>query len=188
MPDKKISALTSLSSLSDADVIPVVSSSITKKTILSTVYTYIASKLTGAISTTLTSNLTASKLVVSNGSGKLASSSYSESDLASAIPVYQKYVAVLNQSGTSAPVATILENTTGGTPTWSRLAVGSYSVNIGNASKTMVIVPTLNDAQDMQIGSGHYITGTAITTYNISTPAFEDDLLVDILIEIRLYP
>jgi len=39
---------------------------------------------------------------------------------------YLKYVALLTQSGTSAPTATVLENTLGGTVVWSYLSVGQY--------------------------------------------------------------
>ena len=45
-----------------------------------------------------------------------------------AIP-YKVYTAVLTQSGTLAPVATVLQNTFGGDLTWSYDAVGSYEVS-----------------------------------------------------------
>ena len=39
---------------------------------------------------------------------------------------YKVYTALLTQSGTNAPVATVLENTLGGTVVWSRLGEGEY--------------------------------------------------------------
>ena len=43
---------------------------------------------------------------------------------------YRLYIAKLSQSGTNAPVATVLENTLGETVTWSYDAGGSYSASI----------------------------------------------------------
>jgi hypothetical protein len=40
--------------------------------------------------------------------------------------VPKRYRALLTQNGTNAPVATILENTLGGTVVWTRLAAGTY--------------------------------------------------------------
>ena len=54
------------------------------------------------------------------------------------------YTALLTQSGTSAPVATILQNTTGGTITWTRTGAGEYTATIANAlftlNKTLVFM------------------------------------------------
>jgi len=46
---------------------------------------------------------------------------------------YLKYVALLSQSGTSAPTATVLENTLGGTVVWERNDVGSYTGTLTGA-------------------------------------------------------
>jgi len=43
-------------------------------------------------------------------------------------PGYKIYVANITQSGTADPVATVLENTLGVTPTWARLGRGQYTV------------------------------------------------------------
>lgn len=46
---------------------------------------------------------------------------------------YKIYRVLLNQSGTSAPVATILKNTLDGTPVWSRSSPGIYNVTLNGA-------------------------------------------------------
>lgn len=51
----------------------------------------------------------------------------------SAVPTYKIYRAILNQSGTNAPVATILENTLNGTLVWTRDNVGVFSATLNNA-------------------------------------------------------
>jgi hypothetical protein len=51
------------------------------------------------------------------------------------------YRALLTQSGTDAPVATVLENSLGGVPVWSYIATGSYRLTLANeftTGKTMV--------------------------------------------------
>ena len=47
---------------------------------------------------------------------------------------YKVYTALLTQTGTNAPVATVLENTTGGTITWGRTSSGWYTATISNSS------------------------------------------------------
>ena len=41
-------------------------------------------------------------------------------------PPYKVYTALLSQSGTDAPVATVLENTLGGDIVWTRTDIGKY--------------------------------------------------------------
>ena len=45
-------------------------------------------------------------------------------------PAYKVYTALLSQSGTDAPVATILENTLGGIPTFTYDGVGVYTITL----------------------------------------------------------
>jgi hypothetical protein len=68
-------------------------------------------------------------------------------DAIAAIPAsslsYLVYTALLNQTGTDAPVATVLENTLGGTPVWSRSMQGVYVLTLAGAftvGKTAVFV------------------------------------------------
>lgn len=42
------------------------------------------------------------------------------------------YVALLTQTGTDAPVATVLKNTLGGVPVWTRDGAGDYTVTLAN--------------------------------------------------------
>lgn len=48
-------------------------------------------------------------------------------------PGYLEYVALLTQSGTDAPVATVLKNTLGGTVVWTRETAGVYRGTLANA-------------------------------------------------------
>lgn len=63
-------------------------------------------------------------------------------DAGSGLP-YLTYAAVLNQAGTDAPVATVLQNTLGGAVVWSRSAAGHYRATLAGAfpaNKTLVII------------------------------------------------
>lgn len=56
-------------------------------------------------------------------------------------PGVKVYRAIINQSGTNAPVATVLQNTLGGTVVWTRNDVGDYSATLSGAfpaAKTIV--------------------------------------------------
>jgi len=46
---------------------------------------------------------------------------------------YKVYTALLTQSGTDAPVATVLQNTLGGTVVWTRDDVGDYTATLSSA-------------------------------------------------------
>lgn len=46
---------------------------------------------------------------------------------------YKVYTALLTQSGTDAPVATVLENTLGGTVVWTRQSAGIYNATLVGA-------------------------------------------------------
>ena len=57
---------------------------------------------------------------------------------------YTVYTALITQAGTAAPVATILQNTTGGTFTYARTSGGDYTVtvsgNLFTVNKTLVFL------------------------------------------------
>jgi hypothetical protein len=63
---------------------------------------------------------------------------------------YKVYVANITQTGTSAPAATVLENTLGVTPTWARSSVGVYTLTATGAWVTNKT--TLPDAKFSLMG------------------------------------
>ena len=67
------------------------------------------------------------------------------SDLAAQVGLpYKVYTALLTQSGTNAPVATILENTLGFVPSWTRTAAGTYKTTNASFQLNKTIVNNLN--------------------------------------------
>jgi hypothetical protein len=95
------------------------------------------------------------------------------------------YRALLNQAGTAAPVATVLENTLGSTPAWSREGPGSYRLTLTGAflsTKTFITTYVVfasgadgrlsrvdNNVLELTVGDG-------------------DDYLVDSAVEVLVYP
>lgn len=98
---------------------------------------------------------------------------------------YKKYVALLTQTDANAPVATVLENTTGQNFTFTRSDVGTYSI-AGSfvVAKTAIFMGVPN-------GNIHFATVTSATAIalgtrdSLSAPA--DGGLLNTAIEIRLY-
>ena len=100
---------------------------------------------------------------------------------------YKVYTALLNQTGTNAPVATVLENTLGGTVVWSRNASGVYYGTLSGAfinNKTFVNC------------SGRYIGFTPIyrlddnrvgLSTSVTGSTYVDNVLENNSVEIRVY-
>lgn len=67
---------------------------------------------------------------------------------AAAVSTVKVYRALLTQSGSSAPVATVLENTLGGTVVWTRTSAGIYRGTLASAfpsAKTMFLCQSIYD-------------------------------------------
>jgi hypothetical protein len=99
---------------------------------------------------------------------------------------YLVYTALLSQSGTSAPTATILRNTLSGTPLLSYIASGEYHLTLTGAFPANKVF-----APNVLIYAG----GVSILRLNrIDDDAIElfipdgDDLGVSFQVEIRVYP
>lgn len=112
------------------------------------------------------------------------------------------YTALLTQTSTNAPVATILENTLGGTVVWTYGSTGNYVATlIGafTAAKTVIfgLTNNINSASDDTLGTAAGRTDADalfLNTYDITTDGAADviktdadDLLTAVPIEIRVY-
>lgn len=107
-------------------------------------------------------------------------------------PNYKRYVALLTQADTDAPVATILENTLGEVPTWTYGDVGLYYLNSTSkftTNKTVVFITNGVDAADSMGAEVASFTPNqiAISTQTVlEAPA--NGILNSTPIEIRVYP
>ena len=100
-------------------------------------------------------------------------------------------VGYLNQSGTSAPVLTILSNTTGGAPTLAYSSAGTYTLTLTGkfiAGKTFILPKRQVMATDIECIFTRQTADTLlIQTFTTSTATLGNSLLSDTPIEIRIY-
>jgi len=104
-------------------------------------------------------------------------------------PSYKVYTALLQQDLTGAPVATVLENTLGGTVVWSRLDPGEYQATVSGLftlNKTMIQISS-NSGQGNTVTFG--VTDTNTIEIGTADDSFTlaDNLLSNTPIEIRVY-
>ena len=103
---------------------------------------------------------------------------------------YKVYTALLTQSGTDAPVATVLENTLGGDIVWSRGGEGYYiatSSGLFTIDKTGVFI---EPSSNLAITGYFQVNDKTINTVEIATAVtigIADNGLYKTSIEIRVY-
>ncbi len=105
---------------------------------------------------------------------------------------YLVYTALLSQTGTSAPVATVLENTLGGTVVWTRDDAGEYTATLSGAftvNKTWLATPGFDWSSTLKYANIGRTDANSLklftTTEDGTTTADEWTALP---IEIRVYP
>ena len=99
---------------------------------------------------------------------------------------YTVYTALLTQAGTAVPVATVLQNTTGGTIAWTRTGAGTYTGTITGSlftlNKTMVFI---NNGSNPQVTISPSWASPTTSTITIGTSS--DSVLTTASLEIRIY-
>lgn len=103
----------------------------------------------------------------------------------------KKYVALLSQSGTDAPVATVLENTLGGTVVWSYDDVGSYIATLAGvfaANKTWFSANTEYSNNDFSVNCRRDSDNEAFVHVYFPGEDTGTDGWANLSVEIRVYP
>lgn len=107
---------------------------------------------------------------------------------------YKVYTAFLTQSGTSAPVANVFENTLGGTIVWTRDSTGIYSGTLANAftaNKTACFI-TNGSSYSGTPGAPPGIAATStlnvVKVSTISSSGMADSATGGMFLEVRVYP
>lgn len=107
------------------------------------------------------------------------------------------YTALLTQTGTAAPVATVLENTLGGTPVWTRGGNGTFTITLSGAfpvDKTVTFLTVHNNdadgriVQQMNYAGAPNANARGFVIANASTNAAADGLAALSCIRILVYP
>lgn len=110
------------------------------------------------------------------------------------------YVALLTQTGTNAPVATVLQNTLGGVPVWSYADVGKYigtlsGAFVGNTNidqANIIFYRTINIDATGAPSRGFFILKNDDNTVYLRSisdiETYVDDGLTNTYIKIEVYP
>lgn len=106
---------------------------------------------------------------------------------------YLKYVALITQSGSSAPTAIVLENTLGGTVVWTRTTTGVYRATLASAftiNKTAVFATTGVPANGAVINEVRFyrVNADYIALETRGDNAYVDSNIANLTVEIRVYP
>jgi len=145
----------------------------------------------------LFNDATDGKLKTKDSSGVIETLATTEVLAAEALATEPKeYVALLTQTGTNAPVATVLKNTLGSVPVWSYDVVGGYYLTLSNAftaNKTNVEAIKLlwkdtaliNDDIYCKIGK---VSTSVILLETYFGGANANNILNNDFIEIKVYP
>lgn len=103
---------------------------------------------------------------------------------------YKTYVALLTQSGTNAPVATVLENTLGNI-VWTRVSDGEYNGTLNSTFTPNKTYYSITMTSGGGLDSGQFVHSIAQSDYvsiaTWSNNILSDGLLSDTPIEIRVY-
>lgn len=112
-------------------------------------------------------------------------------------PPYKSYQAIVSQTSTSAPSATVFQNELGATMTWARTSTGLYTLTAGSAvftsNKTVVTISNpitglvLYTAVITSTSVITVLTGLAAVIATVLTNVATDALLTNALIEVRVY-
>lgn len=97
------------------------------------------------------------------------------------------YLALLTQTGTDAPTATILQNTLSATPVWTRSGTGAYVLTLTGEfteNKTTIITQQMG----VFLYTEQTTANTIILTTRDSTFTLADECLLKTTIHIIVYP
>ena len=98
------------------------------------------------------------------------------------------YIALLTQTGTDAPVATVLKNTLGGVPVWSYSSVGVYNAELSNAFTGDLIGFAYSGADDEATFTNFMVVKTGNSNLFISTEGIAVNYHINIRLKIEVYP
>lgn len=132
--------------------------------------------------------LVGTEIAVQGGEDAPRTRTFTVGSIVDLIKPYKVYTALLNQSGESAPVATILENTLGSIPVWSYSTTGVYALTLSNAfpiAKTLILSANVKSS-DNHVRFAVNPTNNILVYTTVSNTA-EDDVLTYCPIEIRVY-
>lgn len=106
-------------------------------------------------------------------------------------PNIKKYIALLTQTGTSAPTAVVLENTLGATPTFSRTGTGAYNIitsGLFALNKTVAVASSYTQSGAMRVLSVNHANVNTVELQTLNMAGSAVDINATIPITIIVYP
>ena len=109
-------------------------------------------------------------------------------------PIPKVYAFIANQSGTDAPVVTVLANTLGGTVVWTYDSAGAYIGTLSGAfpaAKTIIVTPFAALAADFNNSTYRTLERTTDNTITINTSdggSGSDGMLANTGFKLEVYP
>lgn len=104
---------------------------------------------------------------------------------------YKVYTALLTQTGASAPVATVLENTLGVTLVWSYSSTGNYLTNYVLGTNVNKIYYNITNkpgvANEFRIAQAQDGANFGVAVYTFTSGVAADGIMTSVPIEIRVY-
>lgn len=99
------------------------------------------------------------------------------------------YKALLTQTGTNAPVATILENTLGYTPTYGYSAQGQYSITMSDNEYSKIFISiSQHNSQGLYLTRESFTGTFDILSLDVYLQTLQDGYLLNTPITIEVYP
>ncbi len=129
-------------------------------------------------------------VLVSDSSKKNATKSATVDQLSAYVVPYSSYTALLTQTSTDAPVATVLSSNLTGTFTWARTGVGVYTLTASTATFTAgKTILFLNAGSSPSLITGEKTSDTVLTikTFIPSNGVATDAAITNGAFEVRIY-
>jgi hypothetical protein len=111
-------------------------------------------------------------------------------DRVDALYIYDTYVALLNQSGTSAPVATVSHSTFPSLITWTRTSSGKYVGTLAGgfpAGKTIITLGAFEKTWGEDVRAYRINDDTIAVESGTSTDFINDGVITNLPIDIKVY-
>lgn len=113
--------------------------------------------------------------------------------VAAAASTTKVYRALLTQTGTDAPVATVLENSLGGTLVWTRADIGNYiatlsGVFLSNKTFCRGYFSTESGGDSLHLFPLSRVDNDSVTLISVNVDTSADGLMSNIPVEILVYP
>ena len=129
-------------------------------------------------------------VLVSDSSKKNATKSATVDQLSAYVVPYSSYTAILTQTSTNAPVATVMSSNLTGAFTWARTDVGIYTLTASTATFTAgKTILFLNAGSSPSLITGEKTSDTVLTikTFIPSSGAATDAAITNGAFEVRIY-